>query len=431
MTAHLALACESCAVIDRAYSPNPRLRGAPSKHILPLTPYFFSITKGDSMKVGSRRIIGVVGSLAACLLFVALANGQAGQGAQAQRTPMAEEVFKKVDILKGIPVDEFMDTMGMFSAALSLNCIDCHVPESVGSWGKFADETPLKVTTRRMLTMVNDINKNNFSGVRSVTCYTCHRGDMRPKILPNLAAQYATPVEDANEVVMTNIPSGPTVDQVFDKYIQALGGAQRLAALTSYSAKGTYIGFETEQTIVPMEIYAKAPSQRAMIVKMAVGDNVRIFDGRTAWIAASDKPLPLYTPTGGNLEGAKLDGILMFPAQLKAAFANWRVSATGIDDKLVRVLQGTNPRQPPVNFYFDNATGLLVRVLRFADTAVGRVPFQVDYSDYRDVAGVKIPHKWILTWTNGQATSQLNNVQANAAIDASRFARPAPAPQPK
>ena len=383
------------------------------------------------MKVGSRRIIGVVGSLAACLLFVALANGQAGQGAQAQRTPMAEEVFKKVDILKGIPVDEFMDTMGMFSAALSLNCIDCHVPESVGSWGKFADETPLKVTTRRMLTMVNDINKNNFSGVRSVTCYTCHRGDMRPKILPNLAAQYATPVEDANEVVMTNIPSGPTVDQVFDKYIQALGGAQRLAALTSYSAKGTYIGFETEQTIVPMEIYAKAPNQRAMIVKMAVGDNVRIFDGRTGWIAASDKPLPLYTPTGGNLEGAKLDGILMFPAQLKGAFANWRVSATGIDDKLVRVLQGTNPRQPPVNFYFDNATGLLVRVLRFADTAVGRVPFQVDYSDYRDVAGVKIPHKWILTWTNGQATSQLNNVQANAAIDASRFARPAPAPQPK
>ena len=383
------------------------------------------------MKVGSRRIIGVVGSLAACLLFVALANGQAGQGAQAPRTPMAEEVFKKVDILKGIPVDEFMDTMGMFSAALSLNCIDCHVPESVGSWEKFADETPLKVTTRRMLTMVNDINKNNFSGVRSVTCYTCHRGDMRPKILPNLAAQYATPVEDANEVVMTNIPSGPTVDQVFDKYIQALGGAQRLAALTSYSAKGTYIGFETEQTIVPMEIYAKAPSQRAMIVKMAVGDNVRIFDGRTAWIAASDKPLPLYTPTGGNFEGAKLDGILMFPAQLKGAFANWRVSASGIDDKLVRVLQGTNPRQPPVNFYFDNATGLLVRVLRFADTAVGRVPFQVDYSDYRDVAGVKIPHKWILTWTNGQATSQLNNVQANAAIDASRFARPAPAPQPK
>ena len=73
------------------------------------------------MIFGSRRVIaGVVGSAAACLLLVGLANGQAGQAAQAQRQPMAEEVFKKVDVLKGIPVDEFMDTMGMFSAALTL-----------------------------------------------------------------------------------------------------------------------------------------------------------------------------------------------------------------------------------------------------------------------------------------------------------------------
>src|SRR5436190_1397693 len=416
------------------------------------------------MNVGSRRLIlGVTCITAACLLIAGIANGQAapagqrgtaapaargqaapaaprgtapaapaaaaGAASQAVPMPKAGEVFKKVDILKDIPVDEFMDTMGMFSAALTLNCIDCHVPESVGGWERFADETPLKVTARKMMRMVDDLNKANFSGVRSVTCYTCHRGDLKPRILPSLAAQYAPPVEDANDVVIANIPGGPTVDQVFDKYIQALGGAQRVAALTSYSAKGTYIGFETEQTVVPMEIYAKAPSSRAMIVHMAVGDNARVFDGRNAWIAASDKPLPLYSPTGGNFEGAKLDGILMFPAQLKGAFANWRVSATGIDDKLVRVLQGTNPRQPPVNFYFDGTTGLLVRVLRYVDTAVGRVPFQIDYSNYKDVAGVKIPHKWVLTWTNGQSTSELTEVQANPTIPASRFTRPAPAPK--
>ena len=381
---------------------------------------------------GSRRIItGAVVSSIACLMVVASINGQPGQAGQAQTQPMAEQIFKKVDILRGIPVDEFMDTMGMFSAALSLNCIDCHVPESVGSWDKFAEETTLKVTTRRMINMVNQINKTNFSGVRSVTCYTCHRGDTKPKILPNLAAQYAAHVEDANEVVMVNIPSGPTVDQVFDKYIQALGGAQRLAALTSYSGRGTYIGFETEQTVVPMEIYARAPNLRSMVVKMAVGDNVRVFDGKTAWIAGSDKPLPLMSLTGGNLEGAKLEALLMFPGQLKSAFQNWRVSATGIDDKLVRVLQGTNPGQPPVNFYFDNSTGLLVRVLRLVNTAVGRVPTQVDYSDYRDVAGVKIPFKWIVTWTNGQGTATLTQVQPNVAIDAARFGRPAPAPAPK
>ena len=395
------------------------------------------------MKFGSRRIIpGVAIFLTGCVLVVGLVNGQARQGgptaapasgAAAQSVPMpkAEEVFKKIDVLRGIPVDEFMDTMGMFAAALSMNCIDCHVPESVASWEKFAEETPLKVKARKMVTMVNAINKDNFSGVRSVTCYTCHRGDGIPKILPSLVAQYATPTEDANEVVMVNIPGGPTVDQVLDKYFQALGGKQRLDALSSYSGRGTYIGFETEQTKVPVEIYAKAPNQRAMIVKMTVGDSVRIWNGQTGWIAASDKPLPLLTPTGGNFEGMRLEGVLMFPANLKAAFATWRVSATGINDKEVKVLQGSNPRQPPVNFYFDAQSGLLVRVLRFVDTAVGRVPFQTEFSDYRDVAGVKIPHKWTLTWTNGQSTTELTSIQANPTIDASRFARPAPAAKPK
>ena len=382
------------------------------------------------MRFGSSRmIIGTVVIVAVATLGIAFARPQAAQ--QQQRPQMAEEVFKNVQILKGIPVDEFMDTMGMFSAALTLNCIDCHVAESVGSWEKFADETPLKIKARQMVTMVNTINKEQFKGVRAITCYTCHRGDLLPRTLPSLAAQYAAPVEDANDVVIVNVPGGPTVDQVFDKYIQALGGTQRLNALTSYSGKGTYIGFETEQNKVPMEIYAKAPSQRAMVVKMAVGDNLRVFNGTTAWIAASDKPLSLYTPSGGNLEGAKLDGILMFPAQLKGTFANWRVSATGIDNKLVRVVQGTNPRQPPVNFYFDGQTGLLVRVLRYMDTAVGRVPTQIDYSDYRDVAGVKIPFKWVVTWTNGQSTSELTEVQANPNIPASRFAQPPPAPKAK
>jgi hypothetical protein len=334
-------------------------------------------------------------------------------------------------LLKGIPVDEFMDTMGMFAAALSLNCIDCHTAESVGTWEHFADDTPLKRTSRRMIQMVNAINKDNFSGVRNVTCYTCHRGDLRPRAVPNLAAQYATPVEDANEVVIVPSSSGPTADQVFAKYIQALGGAQRVGALTSLTGKGTFIGFETEQTKVPVDIYAKSPNQRTTVVHTALGDSYRVFDGRNAWIAAPDRPLPLMTMTGGNVDGARIEALVSFPTQIKGAFSQWRVGTTGIDDREVKVLQGTNPRQPPVNFYFDAETGLLVRVLRYMDTSVGRVPTQTDYSDYRDVSGVKVPFKWITTWTNGQATTELTEARTNVAIEATRFNRPAPGPRPK
>jgi outer membrane lipoprotein-sorting protein len=385
------------------------------------------------MKFGSKRMIYGIAGIGICLLSASFVTGQAGRGGQqqAQRPQMAEEVFKNVQVLKGIPVDEFMDTMGMFAAALSLNCVDCHTTESVGTWEHFADETDLKRTARKMMLMVNAINKDNFSGVRNVTCYTCHRGDLRPKIVPNLAAQYATPVEDANEVVIVPAAGGPTVDQVLNKYIQAIGGSQRVGALTSFSARGTFIGFETEQTKVPVEVYAKAPNQRTTIVHTALGDSLRVFDGRAAYIAAPDRPVPLMTMTGGNQDGAKIEAIVSFPSQIKGAFAQWRVGTTGIDDHEVQVLQGTNPRQPPVNFYFDAQSGLLVRVLRFMDTAVGRVPTQVDYSDYRDVSGVKMPFHWVTTWTNGQATTDLTEAQTNVPIDASRFVRPAPAPRPK
>src|SRR6266446_2395825 len=200
---------------------------------------FHTSRKGDNMKLRSTRIVlGVTGVLTLCLIGVVLARGQAGQ---TQRPQMAEEVFKNVQVLKGIPVDEFMDTMGMFAASLSLNCIDCHVAESVDTWDKFADDTQLKRITRTMMQMVTAINKDQFKGVRAVSCYTCHHGDLRPKIVPSLVVQYSAPVEDPNEVDIPPNAKGPSPDEVFNKYIQALGGPQRMTNNTSFTAKGTFI----------------------------------------------------------------------------------------------------------------------------------------------------------------------------------------------
>ncbi len=380
------------------------------------------------MRLGSRRrFVCATGTLAACLLAVLIANGQAGQ---TQRPPMAEEVFKNVQILKGIPVDELMDTMGMFAAATSLNCTSCHVSDNTTTWDKFAVDTPLKQTARRMLNMVDSINKTNFKGVRSVTCYTCHHGDQRPKIVPSLIVQYSAPVEDPDEIEILPNTKGPPADEVFAKYIQALGGAERVRNLSSFVAKGTYSGYETDLAKVPVEIYAKAPAQRTIIVHALFGDSVRVFDGRSGWVASADKPMPLMPLTGGNLEGARVEAMAFFPSQLKQAFNQWRVTSTSIEDREVQALQGTNPRQPPVNLYFDQS-GLLVRLVRFVDTPVGRVPTQIDYADYRDVGGIKLPFKWTATWTDGQSTAELTEIQTNVPIDAARFARPAPAPPPK
>src|SRR5258705_13724409 len=101
--------------------------------------------------------------------------------------------------------------------------------------------------------------------------------------------------------------------------------------------------------------------------------------------------------TAGNLEGARIEALIFFPATIKDAFTGWQVGSGTIDDKPVQVLQGRSGGQP-VNFYFDQA-GLLVGNVRWERTPVGTVPTPMDYSDYRRVAGGKTPHKCGLTWS--------------------------------
>ena len=161
-----------------------------------------------------------------------------------------------------------------------------------------------------------------------------------------------------------------TVDQVFDTYIEALGGAERLAGLTSFVATGTYSGFNTGGSAFPVEIFARAPDQRAQVVRTPEGNAIKTYDGRNSWVSEDWRPMPLMPFTGGNLTGARLEAVVAFPAGIREAFANWQVSSTAIDDREVQLLQGANAGELPVNFYFDES-GLLVRIVRWNSTAVG------------------------------------------------------------
>jgi hypothetical protein len=352
------------------------------------------------------------------------ASAKAGQTGPTQGAPLAETVFKDVQVLKGIPADEFMDAMGMFSASLGYDSVACHSPDIKDDRAAFAITTPQIRRARQMVTMMNSINETNFGGRPLVTCFTCHHAQFPPESIPNLALQYGDVIDDPNSIRIA-FDRRFTADQIFDKYVQSLGGAERVAALTSYSARGTLSGFNTSGNEAPVEILAKAPNQRVETIRTLEGTSVKTYDGRTAWAAEDWRPLPLMTLTGGNLEGARVDALTSFPATIKQGFTRWQVGSSTIDDRPVQILQGTNAGQNPVNFYFDQS-GLLVRVMRWNKTLVGTVPTQTDYSDYRDVAGVKMPFKILVTWTNGQNTILLTDVQPNVAIDASRFTRPAP-----
>lgn len=347
--------------------------------------------------------------------------------AQNEPAPLAEQVFKNVQVLKGIPADEFMSTMGIFSAALGMSCEDCHASGG-RSWEDYAlDTSPRKRMTRTMVGMMASINRTYFGGRQVVTCYTCHRAGNRPQVTPNLATLYDRPFEP--EDAIEQAAAGLTAEEILDRYLQALGGVQQLASITSFVARGTARGYGPESDPRPVEIYARAPAQRTTIIHTLNGDNITVFDGRSAWVAAPLRPVAVMPITGQALAGMRFEAQLSFPGQIKQALGQWRSGyPVSIGDRDMHVVQGTAPGGALVTLYFDAETGLLARQVRYADSPVGRIPTQIDYSDYRQVAGVKMPFRWTLAWLDGKEDFTLSEIQVNVAIEASRFARPSPAP---
>jgi len=381
-------------------------------------------TNGDDMRLGSRRTFSCATAIAVvCLVGAATIVGRAQTGADSPA--ISDDTFENVILLKGIPVDTFLDAMGMFANAMGNDCTYCHASGAALDRDAFAVATPRIQRARQMIVMMNTINESYFGGQPRVTCFTCHGGNQSPRSDPNLAMQYSVPPEDPN---VRDFTTDPTIssDQIFDRYMEALGGAARIAALTSFTAKGTYEGFDTLFTKVPVDIYAQAPNQYATIVHMSSGDSVRVYNGSGGWMAGPDTPVPLVTLSSGNLDRARLESLVAFPAGLKQAFPEWRVGRAVLNDQEVLVVQAAEDGQPVVNLYFDDS-GLLVRLVRWTLTPVGFVPTQIDYSDFRDVAGVKIAFNRKVSQTYMQMTVELSEVQPNVRIDAARFARPAPA----
>ena len=372
------------------------------------------------MKLGSRRTIHyAVATMIVCLMGIALARGQNGQPAAGEKPLMSEDVFKNLQVLRGIPVKEFMGTMGFFAASLSLNCTDCHVSESSNSWARYADDTQLKNTARRMVLMMNAINKGNFEGMRMVTCYSCHRGNQRPEITPSLAEQYGTPPpEDPRQ----NRDSRAACCRAVPPIRFLINTSWRLAGPSNWPSSRAFPakGLTRDSTQIlrrcRWRFLPKLPisSPRSFISPMETKVRSAMAGRRGLQRQKQMHLCPVLPLAAGDLEGAKVDAELSFPARIKQDFTSFRVGfpATTIGDRQVQIVEGTTSGGSRVKLYFDKQSGLLVRQVRFTNTLVGLIPMHIEYSDYRLVSGVKIPFHWVITWTDGQGTIQLATVQA-------------------
>jgi photosynthetic reaction center cytochrome c subunit len=359
----------------------------------------------------------ISGRLNAAMEKNSVPSGPADNESSSGAAQTAEAVFKNIQVLKGIPSDQLIPSMRFIAASLGVECGYCHVPEHFEK-----DDKKPKQTARDMMRMMLTIDKNSFAGYREVTCYSCHRGSIKPEGVPIIVAGTEAKHETAATTEAEKFTASlPTLDQVIERYIQALGGAAVIGNVTSREERGIFSRGGKNGSI---EIFDQDPNKLTLIRHTPEGDSVSVFDGREGWSELPGRPIRELH--GADLEAVRLDADLHFPLHLKQTFAELCMEyPERVGHRDTYVVLGTNEGQPPVKLYFDEQSGLLLRLVRYADSSLGLTPTQIDFGDYRDVEGVRVSFRWTIAEPDGISAIQLSEIKQNVPIDDARFAKPA------
>jgi hypothetical protein len=328
----------------------------------------------------------------------------------AQGARLAEQAYKNIQVFKGLPASELEPTMAFISGSLGVKCNYCHV----NPFEK--DDKASKQTARQMIRMVFDLNKGSFNGEKAVSCYTCHRGKALPVSVPAVGQNLWQP----NPTAAKDTPL-PTVDQILDRYVQAMGGAQAFGKVTSRVAKGSRIG--ADGVLVPEDVYQKAPNKSLTVTTYPDVAFSTGFNGVTGWGNSSKggaRELP--APVAAQL---KSDSEFYKEIKTKELFRKLTlVGKSTIDDAEVYVIDATPLSGSPEKLFFDVRTGLLLRRYMESETILGMFPLQTDYQDYREVDGIKQP--FLIRWSMpGRSWGRkIVEMKQNVDLDDSRFNPP-------
>ena len=361
------------------------------------------------------------GRATAVTFALALAIGVSAQVAAAQGGGRKiEEQFKNIQALNGAPADMLNPTMVYFEAALGVGCPFCHDPDG----NKREVDTERKRTARRMIAMVNTINQNTFGGAKVVTCMTCHQGRNKPIGVPFVVTDQAPPA--LGEAYLDSLPGAApipnvTVDQIFNKYMTALGGADALQKVSSLTARGEMIQRRPARDFpaVALEISAKAPGKQLIVSGAGQNADRLAYSGNSGWTGNRDL-------RRAELDGKRLEDAFNIATQLKEILVDPKVDHPEVvNGRELYVVSARTQALPMVKLYFEKDSGLLTRLVYHTDSIFGPYPTQIEYRDYRDINGRKVPHTWVIAGTrNREYTYVMRNVQA-AAVDDGVFAKPA------
>jgi photosynthetic reaction center cytochrome c subunit len=416
------------------------------------------MAKADQMMKKTVMTVGV-----AFLLTLGL-RAQAPQqpAAPADQGPSAKEKFKNIKVLN-IPASQLRDTMEYFTAALGTNCAACHV---VGPNPDFAaDDRRPKDTARKMIQMVDAFNANPDKLV-TLTCATCHHGKEQAERTPPLAVEM-TPAEAAAAAERAaqfaargGAPGGPggqpagpgrgagpgggapggapagapggapgqpgrggpprpteSVDDVLNKFVQAIGGPDAVAKAKTIVIHGT----QTTRDLVttPLTVEEKSSGEFRSVVDTKPNPQTRVSDGKNSWVQVGQNARDLEGVQAAQV--ARSSELLLL--NLKQRYPNLQVGRYGNVDGVDTIsLQSRTPAVAE-QFQFERQSGLLKRRTIQTPTPYGALVEQVDYSDYRDVDGVKLPFQVKYTSWNAVTTQKIGDAKVNATISDADFAK--------
>jgi hypothetical protein len=345
------------------------------------------------------------------------------KGAYAQQGQTAEQVYKNIQVLTGTPAGDLNQAMHLMNAALGVVCEHCHVEGQ-----QPLDDRPAKTTARRMMRMVKEINETQFGGRPMVTCFTCHRGSIKPVAVPDMVSFTEPPAVEA-------APKLPTVDDILSKYVDSLGGTAAIRKITTRVIKGTqYIATGPGGRLpVPaiVEQYRKAPNLYVNVYRTPTFTISDGFDGKTAW-AQDQNGRVTELPMPERARAAR-EADFYEPLNLKAQYTGLVVTGLeSVNGRDALVLMGVPRGDNPEKLYFDAQSGLLLRKTTYLTTQTGGSPFRKNFDDYRPSgAGVKAPFTIVLDpagprmllWPT--ATLRVTGIEENVPIDDAKFMRPA------
>jgi len=234
------------------------------------------------------------------------------------------------------------------------------------------------------------------------------------------SASKATPVTGASAPA-----SAPTLtaDQILENYIKAIGGRENWKKLTTRISTGT-IDVPAMNLSGLVTVREKAPNRSIFTVNFNGAVFQQGFDGTIGW--SNDPQNGLREQAGEELAETKRDSDFYHPLDLKQMYSKITLTGTDkIDDRDAYIVEASSADLGTDKIYFDTQNGLVLRIVGQHHTMDGPATFTEDFSDFREVDGIKLPYTVHQESPSSTFTIKFTEIRHNEAIEDGAFAKPA------